>query len=122
MPAAIRDYCARTGQAAPAGPGEFARCIYESLAATYARVLGNLERVTGERIEVIHIVGGGSRSALLCQLTADAARRPVVAGPAEATVIGNLMVQALSLGLIESHAAGRELVRRSFPARAFEPR
>jgi rhamnulokinase len=122
MLAAIRRYCERTGQAAPGQVGEIARCIYESLALTYRRVAQRLDILTGHRLETVHLVGGGAQSALLCQLAADAMERPVIAGPVEATALGSVLVQAMSLGYIASHAEARELVRRSFPPTVYQPR
>src|SRR5262249_30794899 len=97
-------------------------CALESLALRYRWVLGRLEELLGRRIDVIHVVGGGCQNALLNQLTADACDRPVVAGPAEATAIGNGLVQMVGLGVLRSLAEGREVVRRSFEATTFEPR
>ena len=122
MPAALADFCRRTGQPAPQGAGPTVRCALESLALCYRWVLDKLEALTGRRAEVIHIVGGGSQNALLNQFTADACERPVLAGPVEATAIGNVLVQALGLGVIGSLADAREVVRRSFEVRTFTPR
>ncbi len=122
MPAALADFCRRTGQPAPEGPGGTVRCALESLALCYRWVLDKLEALTGRRAEVIHIVGGGSQNALLNQFTADACDRPVLAGPVEATAIGNVLVQALGLGVLGSLADAREVVRRSFEVRTFTPR
>jgi rhamnulokinase len=121
MPAAIGDFCRATGQQVPQTPGEFARCIFESLAALYHAMLESLERVTGKKIHTLHIVGGGSRNALLNQMTASATGRTVVAGPVEATVIGNVLLQALTLGDLASHAELREVVRNSFPLLTYNP-
>jgi rhamnulokinase len=122
MPAALADFCRKTGQPAPDGPGGYVRCCLESLALKYRWVLEKLEGLIGRRPEVIHVVGGGSQNALLCQWTADACGRPVLAGPAEATALGNVLVQALGLGLIGSLADGREVVRRSVEVVTYEPR
>lgn len=122
MPAAIQSFCARTGQPAPGSHAETIRCIFESLALKYRWVIMHLEEMLGHRLEVIHIIGGGSQNELLCQLTADAANRPVAAGPVEATAIGNALVQAMALGHIGSLADGRRLVARSFPLESYEPR
>jgi rhamnulokinase len=122
MPQAIADFCTRTAQQAPSEPGAVVRCALESLALRYRWVLERLEELLGKRLDSIHVVGGGSQNALLCQLTADACNRPVVAGPVEATAIGNVLVQALGLGLVGSLADAREVVRRSFDVRTFEPR
>ena len=122
MPAAIAAFCQRTGQPAPAGPGATVRCALESLALCYRRVFERLEELTGRRIEVIHVVGGGSQNALLNQFAADACNRPVLAGPVEATAIGNVLVQALGLRALGSLADAREVVRRSFEVKTFTPR
>jgi len=121
MPEKITAFCRETGQPVPATPGEFTRTILDSLALTYAHTLRELERVTGRTIERLHIVGGGSRSDLLNQLTADAAGIRVIAGPEEATAIGNILIQALALGELKSAAELRGLVEASFPTLTFEP-
>jgi rhamnulokinase len=121
MPAALADFCRRTGQPAQSEPGTVVRCALESLALRYRWVLDRLESLLGRRLDTIHVVGGGSQNELLCQLTADACNRPVLAGPVEATAIGNLMVQAIGIGLLGSLAEGREVVRRSFELRTFTP-
>lgn len=121
MAGRVRAFCAETGQTPPETEGAVIRCILESLALKYRWVLERLEEVLGRRLEPIHVVGGGIRNHLLCQLTADAAGRQVVAGPAEATAIGNLLVQALGLGWLGSVADIREVVRSSFAPRAYEP-
>jgi rhamnulokinase len=122
MPAALGEFCQRTGQPVPTEPGAVVRCALESLALRYRWVLERLEELLDRRIDVIHVVGGGCQNALLNQLTADACNRPVLAGPAEATAIGNVLVQMIGLGLIGSLAEGREVVRRSFEVTTFEPR
>jgi rhamnulokinase len=122
MPAALADFCRRTGQAAPDGIGATVRCALESLALCYRWVLDRLEALTGQHIEVIHIVGGGSQNSLLNQFTADACNRPVLAGPVEATAMGNVLVQALGAGVLGSLADAREVVSRSFEVRTFSPR
>jgi rhamnulokinase len=122
MRQALADFCRRTGQPAPGDVGGQVRCCLESLALCYRRVLERLEGLTGRRLGTIHIVGGGSRNALLNQLTADACNRPVIAGPVEATAIGNVLVQALGLGILGSLADAREVVHRSFPVTTFEPK
>ncbi|MBI3737243.1 rhamnulokinase, partial [Candidatus Sumerlaeota bacterium] len=98
MVAAITQYCRRTNQEAPEGIGPVARCIIESLALKYRYKIERIEEMTGRTIAVIHIVGGGSRNELLCQATADACNRQVVAGPAEATALGNVLTQAVATG------------------------
>lgn len=122
MPEAIAAYCRRTGQTAPESPGAVVRAALEALALRYRWVLGRLEELLGRRLDTIHVVGGGSQNTLLCQLTADACDRPVLAGPVEATALGNVLTQALGLKLLGSLADGREVIRRSFEVRAYEPR
>jgi rhamnulokinase len=121
MPAALADFCRRTGQSAPAEPGAVVRCALESLALRYRWVLERLEELNGRRFDVIHVVGGGSQNRLLCRFAADACNRPVLAGPVEATAIGNVLVQALGLGLLGSPADAREVVRQSFELREYAP-
>jgi rhamnulokinase len=122
MPQALADFCRRSAQPVPEGVGATVRCALESLALRYRWVLGKLEELTGQSIRVIHVVGGGSQNELLCQLTADCCNRPVLAGPVEATAIGNVLVQAVGLGVLGSLAEAREVVRRSFDVKRFEPR
>ena len=122
MPAAIRDFCRATGQPEPATPGQFTRCALESLACMYAGLMSQMETVTGRTLHTLHIVGGGSRNALLNQMTADAIDRTVIAGPVEATAIGNILLQALTLGHITSHTELRGTVRASFPVETCTPR
>jgi sugar (pentulose or hexulose) kinase len=113
MPGRIRRFCWETGQSPPEEPGEVVRCVLESLALKYRWVLERAEEITGRRAEVVHVVGGGVRNTLLCQLTADATRRPVRAGPVEATALGNLMVQAYARGYLGSLEEIRAAVRGS---------
>jgi rhamnulokinase len=113
MPKAIQDFCRETKQPVPKTEGELVRCAYESLALKYCEVLGWLEELTGNRMEVIHIVGGGSKSAILNQFTADACQRPVITGPVEATAMGNLLVQVRASGELSSLAEMREVIRKS---------
>jgi len=122
MPAALADFCRGSGQEAPVEPGAVIRCALESLALRYRWVLERLEELLGRQLDVVHVVGGGSQNELLCQFTADACNRPVVAGPVEATAIGNVLVQAIGLGLVGSLSQGREVVRRSFEVKTFTPR
>jgi rhamnulokinase len=121
MPKAMQDSCRASGQPVPKTPGELIRCAYESLALRYSQVLGWLEELTGAQIEVIHIVGGGSQSAVLNQFTADACQRPVIAGPVEATALGNLLVQARAEGELSSLSDIRTVVRRSAKLTTYEP-
>ena len=94
----IRKYCVAIKQPVPESVGQIARCVYESLALKYRWALERLEEIKGARIGTLNIVGGGSANALLCQLAADAAGRPVIAGPAEGACAGNLLMQAAALG------------------------
>ena len=121
MPGRVRAYCRDSGQPDPADEGALIRCVLESLALKYRWVLERLEEILGRRLEPIHVVGGGIQNELLCQLTADAAGRPVVAGPAEATAAGNLLVQALGLGWLDSVADIRRVVRTSFVPTTYAP-
>jgi rhamnulokinase len=121
MPKAIQDFCRKTGQPIPRTEGELVRCAYESLALKYRQVLGSLEELSGNRLEVIHIVGGGSQSDILNQFTAHACQRPVVAGPVEAAAMGNLLVQARSSGELKSLAEIRAVVRSSSGVKRYEP-
>ena len=122
MPSRIIDYCKRTEQKSPRDEGEIVRCILESLALKYRWVSEKLELVAEKSIEVVHIVGGGAQNKLLCQFTADATGVPVVAGPTEATAVGNIMVQAIATGLIDSISDAREIISKSFELKTYEPR
>lgn len=113
MRSAIRAYCASTDQPLPETPGQFVRCCLESLALKYRWVLEQLESLMGKRLRVIHVVGGGTQNRLLCQFTADACNRTVLAGPVEATAAGNVLLQMIALGELKGITEGRELVRRS---------
>ncbi len=121
MPKAIQNFCRETKQPVPRTEAELVRCAYESLALKYRETLGSLEELTGECIEVIHIVGGGSQSQLLNQFAADACQRPVICGPVEATAMGNLLTQIRADGELGSLAEMREVVRASSNVRHFEP-
>jgi rhamnulokinase len=121
MPVRIQAFCRRTSQPVPDSPAAVVRCALESLALKYRWVLECLEAVTGRRLEPIHIIGGGTQNRLLNQLTANATGRTVVAGPAEATAAGNLLVQAIALGHISSVAEARAVARRSFTPKIYAP-
>jgi rhamnulokinase len=121
MPAAIDAFCNRTHQAFPQSPAGYTRAILESLAFKYRLVLAHLEKLIGRPIERIRVVGGGSRNRLLNQLTADATGRRVLAGPAEATALGNVAIQILATGAASSLQEVRSIVERSYPAEVFEP-
>ena len=121
MPAKVVAFCRETGQPSPQTPGQFARCVLESLALLYRATIEEIESLTGRRIRTLHVVGGGSQSDLLNQLTVDATGRALIAGPAEASAIGNVLVQAVALGHVASLADLREIVRESFPATRYAP-
>lgn len=122
MPARIAAFCRKTGQPEPKGPGQIVRCALESLALRYRQTVEEIESLSGQRVERLHLVGGGSRNKLLNQCTADALGRPVITGPVEATAIGNILCQALATGQLRDLKQARSLVRRSFPAETCDPR
>jgi rhamnulokinase len=121
MPARVRALCAKAGQPIPESPGPLVRMLLEGLALKYRWGLERLERLTGRRLETVHIVGGGTRNRLLSQFAANATNRPVITGPVEATATGSLLVQAVSAGALQSMEEAREVVRRSFDVEIFEP-
>jgi rhamnulokinase len=122
MPERIRAYCRATDQPVPASRPALVRCILDSLAGAFARAIGDARRLTGLDIAAIHIVGGGCRNELLCQLTADACGLPVTAGPVEATALGNVLVQARARGLIGGDLATlRSIVRATQAIRHYSP-
>ncbi len=121
LPEKIREYCRKSGQENPPDEGSLTRVILESLAARYGQVLETIERLTNRKIDVIHIVGGGSRNRLLNRLAADKTGRRVVAGPAEATAVGNALIQSMGTGDIGSLAELRAVVRQSFELEEFRP-
>jgi rhamnulokinase len=121
MPAAIDRFCAKTHQPAPATSGAYVRTILESLAFKYRVVLKNLEQVSGEKITQIRVIGGGSKNRLLNQFTAEATGRRVLAGPAEATALGNAAIQILATGGATSLEEVRAIIDRSFLTEIFEP-
>ena len=122
MVESIRGYCSDTGQTVPDNEGQVIRCILESLSMRYRQVLGWMDELTGGRIETVHIVGGGSQNQLLCQMAANATGRQVIAGPTEATSIGNLLVQATAAKEVGSIVEAREVVRNSFDVQEYLPR
>jgi rhamnulokinase len=121
MPDAIVAFCRRTGQAVPADEGAVLRCALESLALKFRHVLAMCEELNGAPLQTIHIVGGGTQNRQLCQAAADACGRRVVAGPVEATAIGNIMMQAVAAGDVGSIAEAREVIRRSFDVDEYTP-
>lgn len=123
MPARIAALCGERDSPVPSSPAEFVRSIVESLAAAYASTLDDIERLSDVTINTVHIVGGGSQNALLCQLTADRTGCSVLAGPVEATAIGNVLVQGRASGLVTGSLDDlRGLVARKFPPTRYEPR
>jgi rhamnulokinase len=122
MPRKIADFARATNQPAPESPGQFVRCALESLALAYRDKLATLESILGRRFEVIHVVGGGGKNALLCQMTADATERRVVVGPLEATATGNALVQAMATGEIADLSDLRAVVSGSVELVTFEPK
>lgn len=121
MPSRIKIYCADTKQPVPETKGEIIRCIYQSIALKYKMTLDMLEEISGKQLNAIHMVGGGIKDKTLCAFTASATGRKVIAGPVEATSVGNLMIQALGLGKIKNLAEIRKVVKASFPTTAYEP-
>jgi rhamnulokinase len=121
MPAAIDDFCRKTHQPTPSSPGAYVRCVLESLALKYRSVLLSLEQLCGKRIKQLRVIGGGSKNRMLGQFTADATGRRVLAGPAEATALGNIAIQILATGEASSLQEVRTIVDRSFPTDVFEP-
>ncbi|MCX6133858.1 MAG: rhamnulokinase [Ignavibacteriales bacterium] len=122
MPGAIRQFCQKTSQPLPATHADYARSILESLALKYRATLDQIQRLTGQRIKRIHIIGGGAKNSLLCQYAANATGATIIAGPVEATAIGNIMVQALAAGCVGSLKEIRSIVRHSFEPVAYEPK
>ena len=121
MPAAIAAFCRQTGQPEPETHGEVIRTIFESLALKYRMTLDSIRSVSTTPIEKIHIIGGGSNNELLCQYTSNATDLPVYAGPAEATAIGNIMMQAKALGIVSSLEEMRSMIFDSFETKIFYP-
>lgn len=121
MPIKVQDYCARTGQPVPETKGEIVRCVMESLALKYKQAIEGLEKIVGYKIPALHIVGGGCKEKTLCRFTASAINRPVYAGPIEATAIGNLSTQLISLHEVSSLEQAREVVANSFPLDVYLP-
>jgi rhamnulokinase len=121
MPDRIASFCRETGQTVPETKGAILRCALESLALLYRKTLQDIETMTGNRVDVLHIVGGGSRNRLLNQWTANALNRKVVTGPIEATAAGNILIQALALGHLDSIEDARKVISKSFPTETFEP-
>ncbi|MEU5366496.1 rhamnulokinase family protein [Streptomyces sp. NPDC005925] len=122
MPERIAGACRASGQPVPHSPAEVTRCILDSLALAHRRAVEDAQRLAGREVDVVHVVGGGTRNALLCRLTADACGLPVVAGPTEAAALGNVLVQARTGGQVGDVAGMRELSARTQPLTRYEPR
>jgi len=121
MPARIQAFCKETGQSVPRKPGPIIRCILESLALLYRKTLREIEKVTGRKIERLHLVGGGAKNSLLNHFTANALQIPVIIGPTEATAAGNVLVQAIALGHVASLEQARKIVQDSFNMEIIQP-
>ena len=121
MPQKIRDYCERTGQGIPQTDGALVRCIYESLAMKYRYAIRQIEENTGKKFDVLHLLGGGTKDSFLCQMTADSLDMPVIAGPTEATALGNIILQFIALGDIADVDAGREIIKAQENLKEYKP-
>ncbi len=121
MPSRIQAYCRRTNQPVPESDEQIIAVVYESLALKYRYVLDNLVQVSGRRVDRLHVIGGGSQNRLLCQMTANAIGRPVLAGPVEATALGNAIVQLISAGVFADLAEARQMLSRSIAPQVYEP-
>jgi rhamnulokinase len=122
MVVTIQSFCKQTDQNVPSDKGSIVRCILESLAMEYRFVTELIDELTGVKHPIIHIIGGGSQNTLLNSMTANATGRTVMAGPVEATAIGNILVQMVTSGDINSLSEGREIVRNSFDFKIYEPK
>lgn len=121
MPAAIARYCSRAGQPIPESAGEFARCVFESLSFAYCDVVEQLERIAGRKLSTVRVVGGGSLNRFLCQMTADACGREVIAGPVEAAALGSAMVQAVATGHLKDLVEGQAALAKSVEYQRYAP-
>ena len=117
----IDAYCKLTGQDKPGNVGQYVRTVLESLALLYQNNIADLEKLTGQSIDRLHVVGGGSQNAFLNQLTANAIQRPVIVGPVEGTAMGNLLLQGISTGRLSSLDEIRHIVRNSFSTKTYTP-
>ena len=121
IPGRVREFCRRTGQPVPETVGEIMRCIYESLALKYRFALDQLSQATGKNFSSLHILGGGAKDGLLCRMTADCTGIPVIAGPVEATALGNILIQLVALGEVKDIEEGRALIAAIEPVKRFAP-
>lgn len=121
IPARVQQFCRKTGQRVPQTTGEIIRCIYESLALKYRFAVEQLKEVSNKQFSQLHILGGGTKDSLLCQMTADSTGLPVIAGPVEATALGNIIIQLVALGEFESIDEGRKLIEKTEKLNYYEP-
>jgi rhamnulokinase len=121
MQAKVQDECRQTGQPVPTTVGEIARCVYQSLAKSYASTIREISEVLSRNFKEVVVVGGGAANSFLNQLTADATRLPVRVGPVEATLLGNIGVQAIAAGVLESLPELRQIIARCYPGEIFTP-
>ena len=121
MPEKIREFCEKTNQSVPESDGALVRCIYESLAMKYRFALNQLSENTGREFDVLHLLGGGTKDSFLCRLTANSLGIPVVAGPTEATALGNILLQLVALGDIKDIDEGRALIRKQECVKLYQP-
>ncbi|MCI9144979.1 MAG: rhamnulokinase [Eubacterium sp.] len=121
LPDKIKKYCKMTNQPIPETVGELVRCIYESLAMKYRYALNQISQCTGKKFDMLHLLGGGTKDEFLCQLTADSIDMPVIAGPVEATALGNIMLQLIALGEISNINEGRQLIAKTHKLNTFKP-
>ena len=120
LPDKIRAYCKSTNQPVPETVGQVVRCIYESLALKYRLALTQISQCTGKKFDVLHLMGGGTKDGFLCELSAESLGIPVIAGPVEATALGNIILQLIALGEIESIEEGRKIIRDTEKVKIFE--
>ncbi|MEG1872808.1 MAG: FGGY-family carbohydrate kinase, partial [Ruthenibacterium sp.] len=121
IPARVQEFCRKTGQQVPQSVGEIMRCIYESLALKYRFAIEQLQTVTGKHFTALHVLGGGTKDGLLCQMSANSTGLPVVAGPIEATALGNIVIQLVALGELADIAAGRALIAATETLKHYAP-
>ena len=121
MITAIQEYCSKNNQVVPTTIGELARTAYNGIVGKYKTAIGAIEEITQTDIELINMVGGGIQDEFLCNLTANATGKKVLAGPVEATVLGNIIVQLIALGEIQNLSQGREIIKRSFKQKEYLP-
>ena len=121
IPGRVQEFCRRTGQPVPETVGQIMRCIYESLALKYRFALDQLSQATGKTFGSLHILGGGTKDGLLCRMTADCTGIPVIAGPVEATALGNILIQLVALGEVKDMEEGRALIAATEPEKYFAP-